>query len=156
MILLRTWHGIADHFPFRWSEWLMAYPALGMAAALHAQPDMFSLSASFDALADWADEMAWGYAILGCGTLRLLALAINGTFKSFRYAPHIRVAAAIVAGFFWSQFCLGILAAAVRGEGAWSGVVAYSTLALIELFNVFRASQDIGVWVRSRKDAALD
>jgi hypothetical protein len=156
MILLRTWHGIADHFPFRWSEWIMAYPALGMAAALELQPDMFSLAPTFHTLAEWGDEAAWGYAILGCGTLRLIALAVNGTFEAFRYAPHIRVAAAIVAGFFWSQFSLGILFVALSGEGAWSGVVAYSTLALIELFNVFRASQDIGAWVRSRKDAAMD
>lgn len=153
MILLRTWTGIADHLPVRWSEWIMALPALGMAAALSYQPDMFSMSPSFARMEAWADESTWAMTVLLCGTARLLALAVNGTFLTFRYSPHLRAAASLVGGLFWSQFCLGILSAALGGQGAWSGVVAYGTLAVIELVNTYRSCVDVGAWVRERGHA---
>lgn len=156
MILLRTWHGIADHFPVRLSEWVMAYPALGMAAALRLQPDMFEKTPSLATLATWGDETTWSVIILLCGTVRLLALTVNGTFHSFRYAPHLRIAASLVCGLFWSQFCLGVMQTALAGTGAWSGVVAYSTLVLLELLNVYRASSDVGAWVRSVRHAGVE
>ena len=155
MILLRTWHGIANHFPVRVSEWIMAYPALAMAAALRLQPDMFDLSPSFHALATWGDETSWSVVVLLCGTMRLVALTVNGTFHAFRYAPHLRILASVVCGLFWSQFCLGVMQAAVGGTGPWSGVVAYSTLALIELMNVYRGSADVGAWMRSVRNAGV-
>lgn len=156
MILIKTWSGIADHFPMRWSEWLMAIPALGMGVALTYQSDMFSLSAAFQALAQWGDEKHWAIAVLLVGILRLIALAVNGSFPIFRYTPHLRLLASFVGGFFWSQFCLGILISYFNNEGALSGVVAYGTLSIIEIANAYRASADVGIWARRRKNARME
>lgn len=145
MITVRRVHrGIADHFPIRLSEWLMAYAATGMGIALMVQPEMFSTSPSFSTLQQWGDEGFWSVICLLCATVRLLALTVNGTFDNFRYSPHIRLGASVVAITFWSQFTLGFTVAYLFNGGSASAVFAYSTFVLAELANIYRAWADIG------------
>ena len=150
MILLRTWSGIRDHFPARVAEWIMVVPALGLALAFDLQPHMFNISPTFGRLQEWADEETWKAICLAVGTVRLIALTVNGTFASFRYAPHLRALAALLCGLFWAQFSLGLLLPYLEGTGALALFVAISTLALFELANLFRASADVGAWARAR------
>ena len=144
MIVLRITRGIAAHFPIRLTEWLMCYPAFLMGAVLVLQPEMFDTSPSFATVAKWGDESAWASVVLSCAALRLIALVVNGTFKAFRFSPHLRALSSFVGVLFWSQFGLGFTAAAIFGAGAWSAPVAYSTLALAELANLYRSASDIG------------
>ncbi|WP_210526410.1 hypothetical protein [Rubellimicrobium arenae] len=144
MIILRTWRGIADHFPARVTEWLMIWPAFGMGLALTGQPEMFQTSPSFAVLASWADERTWATLVLTCAAARAVALVVNGTFDAFRHSPILRGISALVAIVFWSQFCLGLLMAAVYAGGSWSGPVIYSTAVLAEIINVFRSWSDVG------------
>ncbi len=144
MVFLRITRGIAAHFPIRLTEWLMAWPALAMGAVLILQPDMFGTSPSFATIAKWGSEALWACVVLACALLRLVALTVNGTFARFPYSPHLRALASITGLAFWSQYGLGFLAAAIFGDGAWSAPVAYSTLALAELANLYRSGSDIG------------
>ena len=144
MIVLRITRGIAAHFPVRLTEWAMLWPSLLMGLALVMQPTMFETSPSFVTLARWGDEIPWAVVVLSCSALRMTALTVNGTFESFRYSPHLRCVASIAGLAFWSQFCLGFLISAIFGDGAWSAPVAYSTLALLELANLYRSGSDIG------------
>lgn len=143
MIALRMARGIRQHFTIRISEWIMIHPALGMWFALTAQPEMFKLSPSFSELQRWGTEEQWALVVLFCGLVRLLSLTINGTFDGFRYSPHLRLIAALVGIAFWSQFTLGFFVSAINDGGAYSSVVAYSTLCLAELANIYRANKDV-------------
>ncbi|ETW14252.1 hypothetical protein ATO8_00045 [Roseivivax marinus] len=145
MILLkRITDGVASHFHVRVSEWAMVYPCLGMGIALNLQPDMFDASPSFAQLALWLEEREWAFFVIVCAAVRLFALTVNGTFASFRFSPHIRIAAACASAAFWFQFAWGFLQAHIEGEGALSAVIAYSTFVLLEAVNIWRSSEDVG------------
>lgn len=148
MIILRVATGIRSHLHARASEWLMIYPAVGIGAVLIYQPDLFETSPSFAQVASWLTQPQWSLAVLLCALTRLIALTVNGTFEGFPFSPHMRLAASMVGVLFWSQFCLGLMSAAMYNGGAWSGPVAYSTLCLAELLNIYRTWSDIA---RGRK-----
>ncbi|MBC24414.1 MAG: hypothetical protein CMJ32_10935 [Phycisphaerae bacterium] len=114
-----------------------------MGFALNVQRDMFDTSPSFAKLAGWLDEPEWAFLALICAIVRLAALTVNGTFASFPYSPHIRIAASFLSGWFWFQFTAGFASAALAGSGAWSAVCAYSTLLILEAVNVYRSSKDL-------------
>lgn len=154
MIILRELHrGILDHFPIRRSEWIMTLPAFGMWLALQVQPDMFSTSPSFQTIRAWGEraqligltpEAFMALVLLSCGVVRLAALTVNGTFHQFRFAPHLRMLASGVGLAVWSQWTLGIVVAWLNGGGSLSGVIVYGTLCVLELANIWIASQDTG------------
>lgn len=151
-LFVRLNRGIVDHFPVRATEWVMAWPAFGMWAALQAQPDMFGTSPSFSTLAEWAAEGTWAAFVIACSLARLFALSINGTFKeAFPYTPHLRVIASLMGIAFWSQFTLGFISSYLYADGAASPVVAYSTFCLLELLNIFRSWSDVGAQIKSKR-----
>lgn len=148
MIVVRVMTGIRSHWHVRATEWLMIYPAVGMGAALIYQPDMFETSKNFEYVADWMTQPQWSLFALICALIRLIALTINGTFAGFPYSPHMRLSASLFGIFFWSQFCLGLVTAAIYIDGSWSGPVMYSMACLAELLNIYRSWTDIA---RGRK-----
>lgn len=148
MIVIRVVSGIKSHIHIRATEWLMVYPAVGIGTALNMQPHMFETSQSFAALARIGGESTWSSFVLLTAIIRLIALTVNGTFKEFRYSPHMRMFASAAGIAFWSQFSLGFVTSALFENGAWTGPFAYSTFCLMELLNLYRSSSDIG---RGRK-----
>ena len=144
MIIFRVYRGVADHFPIRVSEWIMLWPAIGLWIGLQLDPAMFSTSASFAFLAAWADELTWSWIIAVCALSRLAALTINGPFQGFEFSPHIRAAASLIGVAIWSQIRLGLLMAYLFAGGAISGVIAWSTMVILELLNVYRSWSDVG------------
>lgn len=145
IVLRRVAGGIRDHWDVRSSEWLMLYPAVGIGIALLAQPNMFASSPSFDTIARFnSDEGMWATLVLLCALLRLVALTVNGTFKSFPYSPHMRMAASLAGILFWSQWALGFVNSWLFDGGALTAVFAYSAFCLAELLNWSRSWADIG------------
>ena len=149
MIILRIADGIYEHFPARVSEWIMTCAILGWSAVLAADPLTFSTSPSFSVLATYAGETGWSFICLAVGLLRLSALIVNGTFRTFRYSPHLRGVASVIACVFWGQIALGVFVAWWLG-GSGTGVIAYSTFMVIELWNLFRAWADVGASRKAR------
>jgi hypothetical protein len=143
VVLFRIYRGVKNHLPFRWTEWLMLWPAFGMWVALQLDPAMFTKSPSFTYLAHYATEATWATVLGFLGVLRLFALTVNGTFEGFAFSPHIRAFSALVGVLIWSRFSLGIFMAAVNSEGAASGVIAWSLPVMIELVNTYRAWSDV-------------
>lgn len=148
MIIVRVASGIKDHWHIRATEWLMIYPAIGFGTVLLHQPELFETSRSFEQVARWASQGTWAVGVLLCAAIRLFALTVNGTFKTFPYSPHLRLTATMFGIIFWSQYSLGLLAAALFNGGAWSGPVFISTICLAELLNLYRSWSDIA---RGRK-----
>ncbi|ORE94093.1 hypothetical protein ATO13_08466 [Stappia sp. 22II-S9-Z10] len=143
LIVRRMAHGVRAHFQVRVTEWAMVYPTLGMSLALMVQPDMFETSPSFAELGRWASEGAASCIAMLCALVRFAALVVNGTFRSFPYSPHLRATASLIGAAFWWQVALGFALAAIEGQGAWSAVVAYSTLLILEAVNISRSFADI-------------
>lgn len=139
--LHRIANGVVGHFPMRFSEWSMLVPNFTMGLVLLYQPDMFNTSPSFGHLAALASESTWACIVLTTAIIRLFALGINGTFRTFRYSPHLRMFSAFVSIMFWLFFTLGFLIAALYFGGAWSPM-AYAGYLTLELMNFYRSCQD--------------
>lgn len=152
MIFLRIGKGIKSHWHVRATEWAMIYPAILIGIVLLYQTTLFTTMKSFRYLDRWMDQPQWALFVLICALMRAIALTVNGTFDSFRYSPHLRLAASFAGIAFWSQFTLGFLTAALVGEGSWTAPAAYSTMCLFELLNIYRAWVDV-MRNRERDDA---
>lgn len=146
MIILRTLaHGVMSHAGVRFTEWLGAVPLLGIGAVLHFDPDVFERTASFLVLSAWAAGATWALVILCVALARLLALAINGSFKGFTHSPTIRWGASCVAALFWMLFLVGVFTAWREAGGSPTPIVAYGTLLLLELRNVYVSRVDMAI-----------
>lgn len=151
MIVFRLVKGIREHFKVRLSEWLMAYPLVGMWLVFQHQPDLFEKHYAYHVLNSWAPESVWALLCIMCACCRVAALTLNGTFQGFRYTPHMRALASLAGVLFWSQYSLGFVMTALGGAVTWIPVVTYTTFCLAELSNVYRAIHDASVPKRYRK-----
>jgi hypothetical protein len=144
-MFVRLAGGIRDHFPIRVSEWIMAAAMLEWGWVLWFDPDTFSKSSNLSELARIGDESSWSLVCVLAGLTRLAALVINGTFHDkFKYSPHLRAFAAMIACFLWGQITLGIFVAVYSAGGVLTGLVAYSTFLFLDMWNLVRASADVG------------
>jgi hypothetical protein len=144
MIILRLAGGIRQHFGMRVTEWIMTGALFGWSAVLAGSDHTFAVSPAFSELARYGDEHFWSNVCLVAGFVRLIALTVNGTFKGFRYSPHLRALASVVACVFWGQIELAVTVAWIGGAGAGTGTIAYGTFMAIEAWNLFRAWADVG------------
>lgn len=143
IVLRRLASGVWDHAGARFTEWLGLVPLMGVGIALYAQPEALTTTASFATLASWMGPGAWSNTLLLCGLLRLVALAVNGTFRAFPYSPLIRFTASGVAAMFWMLFTVGVYDAWRNVGGSPTGIVAYGTLILLELRNAYASRVDM-------------
>lgn len=135
--------GIQGHFHARMTEWIMSIPTAMTAFGFYIQPDMFSISPSYNVIGYWATEQTWMLIITFCYFARMAALVINGTFQQFRHSPHIRVTASVICLQFWGWITYGFLIAFLLGEGAFFAVPVCFTLSMIEGLNVYRGMSDV-------------
>ena len=143
IVLRRLASGVWDHAGARFTDWLGLVPLMGVGTALYAQPAALTATRSFATLAAWMGPGAWSNLLLLCGLFRLVALAVNGTFRAFPYSPLIRFAASGVAAMFWMLFTVGVYDAWRNVGGSPTGIVAYGTLILLELRNAYASRVDM-------------
>lgn len=143
MIYVRLVHGVVDHFHARLNEWIMAFPLIGFAFVLSRDPYLFENAGSFSELARWASEGTWALICTVAALGRLAALVVNGTFHSFRYAPHLRLVASLIAAAFWMRIAFSTIWSMLDGSGGvGTAVVMYTTATLLESANIYRTSRD--------------
>lgn len=144
-MFLRIVEGVAEHFPVRVGEWIMAASMIAWAWVVWLEPDTFERSTTLTMLARIADPQMWSTICVTAGFTRLIALLINGTFRQrFKYSAHLRGLAALLACFIWGQITLQILVGYMRFDGILIGAVPYGTLMLLDMWNLFRAWADVG------------
>jgi hypothetical protein len=127
----------------------MTAAILGWSSVLAADPGTFDTSRSFAVLQAYGSEATWAMICFAVGMTRLAALVVNGTFRQFRFSPHLRGGASFIACVFWGQIGLGVCLA-WWGGGSGTGVVAYCTFMAIEMWNLFRAWADVGASRKAR------
>lgn len=153
MVIVRIVTGIRTHFHVRAAEWFCTVVLLNWALVLLLPGETFSTSPSFNGLARIWSEKAWGMVCLLMGTLRLIALILNGTFAHTRYghfSPHVRAAMAFASCFVWFQIVYGMF-------GAWTtlplttGPGTYLAILFLDAVNFRRAMDDTGEAVAAKR-----
>lgn len=151
MIILRVYTGVAEHFPARRSEWVLAGIMLAWGYLLLLPGPIFNQSPAWAGLQAWAPEGVWGWSAVVIGAFRLLALLINGTFHTTwygRWSPHVRGLASFLACFIWMQLSWGLF----NAPHLTTGLAIYPGLLLLDLMNVVAAASDAGKMDKARKD----
>lgn len=146
-MIIRIITGVRDHFPARVAEWALAALFVDFGRRLLSYDGVFSNGVAWQGLEYQARQLGqtdpqafWGVVILIIGAIRLMALAINGTFKDTiysRYSPHVRGFMAILSSFILLQMCLS--QAAVPSS---TGNSAYSILLVLDVWCIFHAWGD--------------
>lgn len=150
MIILRISQGIAEHFPARRSEWVLAGMMVVWGWLLLSPGPIFNQSPAWAMLAAWAPEYVWGWGAVLIGSFRMVALLINGTFHHSwysRYSPHVRMLASFLSCFIWLQLTIGLL----NAPYLTTGLAVYPGLLLLDLMNVVAAASDAGKMDKARK-----
>lgn len=137
----RLYFGIADHFPARRSEWVLASIMLVWGWILIGPADTFSQSKAWAQMAAIMPESSWGIFAIWVGTFRLAALIINGTFSGTwygRWSPHVRALASFLSCFLWFQISFGLWAS----DAATTGLAVYPGLFVLDAMNIVAALKD--------------
>ncbi len=144
-LVARLWWGVAGHFHTRAPEWFAAACLFQMGWTLFVPPASFPVSHAWDSMAAMLPEEVWGAIMLMIGGLRLAALTVNGSFRRFRWSPHVRAGTAFLACGVWLQVVLGIWASAPSS----TGLGTYRLILVLEFWNMWRAARDTGIVERS-------
>ncbi|MBN9084311.1 MAG: hypothetical protein J0I16_22600 [Rhizobiales bacterium] len=147
----RILHGICDHFAMRRSEWVLALILVGIGLAFESLPT--SAVPRLEAFEGFMAARIWAWGCLSIGVLRLLALAINGTFAQTWYgqwSPHVRGSLAFVSCYIWTAISIDMYSVEMSILG-----LVYPGLLVLEITNVKEAWQDAGEVDRSIVDAAI-
>lgn len=146
VMIQRIVAGVTGHFKTRITEWFAAAALFQLGLTLVTPPPSFPLSAAWTVMAARLPEETWGAIMLAIAATRIVALGINGTFRAFRYSPHIRAVTAVLAASVWFQVTLSIWQSAPGS----TGLGTYRLILLLELWNVWRAGVDTGLVERAR------
>lgn len=152
MIALRVVQGVTKHFVGRWPEWVLSIILFCLGAKMLSSIDVFGSSpAAFKVMADFASEEHWGFFLCTIAGLRLIALAINGTFKTFaRMSPVIRCGLGFLSGLAWFSIALGLFLANPEGTGH----VTYTGLLIADMMNAALAGGDAGAVERKHRNGS--
>lgn len=123
-------------FEVRATEWLCGTVLFFWGVVLLSVPSAFADGANYYwTLERLFNQRTWGWACLIMGSVRLVALYING---ARRETPFARTATAFLSCFFWYQIALGLALSGIVN----TGLAVYPVLLIFEVYNVLRSSID--------------
>lgn len=153
MVIVRIVTGIKSHFHTRAGEWFCTAVMLWWGVVLLLPGETFASSPSFTGLAAIWSEVWWGLVCLIVGTVRLIALILNGTFAHTRYghfSPHVRAAMAFASCFVWFQIVYGLFASMAITPPS-TGTGTYLLILALDVVNFRRAMDDTGEAVAAKR-----
>lgn len=150
MIIVRVFTDIKKHFPVRRSEWIGS--GVMILWGLFMILDERSTVPGWVGLGRMLQGNFGASLLMVLGSLRLLALIINGTFQKTWYgkiSPHVRVFASIVSCMVWLQLWLALW----NGPYWTTGLAAYAGYFVHDVLNAFAAAGDAKELDKARQDA---
>ena len=148
-LLRRLLRGAMHHLALRIGDWFMSSIVLSLGLVLLTHREMFDVHPQYIFLKQYGSVGSWGWACVTVGGARVAALFVNGTFRSFRFSPHMRFAMATLTCFLWFQITLGLIAT----HTPTMTLALFPNLLLFDLYNVFLAASEAGVVERRYKNA---
>jgi hypothetical protein len=145
MIIESTW----KHFQVRFPEWLSAVVLTAWGIYLTTHPSMFTdakTSPLWAGMAQMMSQPLWGMVATLTGVLRMGALYVNGSHSR---TPTVRLLTSFFSAFVWTQVIVGLWNAGVSN----TGVIAYTGYLVADIYSAFRASGDVTLAARMRKEA---
>ena len=143
MIIVRMIKGIKTHFPSRIAEWFLSVALINWGLILMRTEEVFTKYKTFTGLQNIADESTWAIFAFIVGLIRLVALAINGTFYGTwysRFSPHIRGVMSFLSCFCWVQITYSFLIITPLSPS----VAIYATLVVVDMFCMATAWTEAG------------
>jgi hypothetical protein len=132
MIILR----FHKTFQLRVTEWALATILFNWGVLTIFNPGI--LDQSFAGLLRLTTEAQWGAMCLVLAVMRLMALAVNG---AWRPTPHIRAVTSACGMLMWILLSFAL----ANGGKASLGLAVYPVFAVLDIYNVYRASSDARV-----------
>ena len=123
------------HFEQRAIEWWSAGAMASWGFMVLLFPNMFILNPACHALLTFAPQNVWGLAAMIAGSVRLVALFINGMWYR---TPAIRWLTTMVSIFIW--FC--ITAAFVSSPIINMGIAVYGWHIFADMYSAYRSAMD--------------
>jgi len=145
MVIESTW----KHFQVRFPEWLCAIVLTAWGLYLTTHPTMFTdpktapLWAGMNAM---MSQPLWGMVATVVGVLRMGALYVNGAHSR---TPMVRLIASFFSAFIWTQVLVGLWHANVSN----TGLIAYTGYLVADIYSAFRASGDVTLAAKMRREA---
>jgi hypothetical protein len=124
-------------FPSRTAEWMLTCILLSWGLMLLRPEATFASSPAYGGLERVAAEETWGWLCFAAGSIRLVALAINGLWVPPTY--HLRSLTSFLSCFFWLQITLGFMASGT----ASTGLCVYPWLLVAEIVTTYRTARDL-------------
>lgn len=134
---MTMWTALKQHFEARALEWFNAFILMLWGSYLILHPNIFSGPSKpiWDGLALFAPQEQWGFGAFIAGTLRLVALFINGKWG---LTPIIRVATSFLSVGVWFCVCVGLLRSGIPSPG----LAVFAGLMLADMYSAFHAAGD--------------
>lgn len=150
MITGRIITDVLAHFVPRRIEWLFATIIFCLGWKLLRPEDTFGSSpATYRLLSKLGSEQVWGWVLFGIGSLRLMALTLNGSVRGFApYSPLTRAVTGFFSAGVWATLAFGIY----FGNSAGTGGVTYFIMFLFDAAVATEIGREAGRALRGRRD----
>lgn len=150
VVVRRVAHGVTDHFHTRLAEWGSAVSLFLWGVLLSSPNDIFARSPTYSSMETYMTQHQWSALCLTVGSIRLFALLINGTFRQFKWSPHLRALTSFLSIFVWAQLLWGML----LSGNITSVVCMYPVSIAVDLFNtIYAVGEAAKVDAKRNKDA---
>lgn len=136
MIFLESITAIRETFSKRVSEWSNAGITFVLGWLFLLNTGMFEANPEiWKRLAIFATQTTWGWSCLTIGTIRLVALVVNGAYVR---SPAVRAVCAFITSFLWYQLAVSLI------PNAAIGAAVFPILTLADIYNTIRAGGEAG------------
>ena len=129
----------ARHFRERATCWFMAVLSVAAGLALYNNQGAFTTDDHYNSMMRVADVHQWVAAFTLIGTVRLVALVVNGSLPSVTWTPYARAVSSVLSAALWLQVAL----CAILDHDRRLSEIVYPALVLLEFYNTATAMQDV-------------
>ena len=133
---VNLWTKIVSHVHPRFMEWYVAIQLLMWGIILLGPSDVYTSGHAFDVLARLISEESLGVIMFVLGSIRVLALIVNGSVP--RLTPIVRIVGAFIGCFVW--FCISVSFAESGVFSTW--IAAWPMAFIAEFANLYRGARD--------------